>query len=159
MIKNTILYFQFIDKMVLIFVNKSRGKNDYFFEWSYCLIWLWRPRTTSNYTRKLDSQDILRNGSPDKLWFGTLEWRTGGGRQAGPGKGNTYVFRHSDITLRSDGNWSLSNEGAQWWANYRVFRKIVFFHNSLQPLPRLHRCKRPSKLSTQCECTVIPLRW
>ena len=24
--------------------------------------------------------------------------------------------------------------------------KIVFFHNSLQPLPRLHRCKRPSKL-------------
>ena len=31
---------------------------------------------------------------------------------------------------------------------YRVFRKnCVFFHNSLQPLPRLHRCKRPSKLS------------
>ena len=27
--------------------------------------------------------------------------------------------------------------------------KIVFVHNSLQPLPRLHRCKRPSKLSTQ----------
>ena len=26
--------------------------------------------------------------------------------------------------------------------------KIVFFHNSLQPLPRLHCCKRPSKLST-----------
>ena len=33
-------------------------------------------------------------------------------------------------------------------------RKYVFFHNSLQPLPRLHYCKRPSKLSTQCECTV-----
>ena len=29
--------------------------------------------------------------------------------------------------------------------------KFVFL-NSLQPLPRLHRCKRPSKLSTQCEC-------
>ena len=34
--------------------------------------------------------------------------------------------------------------------------KIVFFHNSLQPLPR---CKRPSKLSTQCECTVTPIGW
>ena len=37
--------------------------------------------------------------------------------------------------------------------------KIVFFHNSLQPFPRLHRCKRPSKLSTQCECTVTPIGW
>ena len=37
--------------------------------------------------------------------------------------------------------------------------KIVVFlqFNSLQPLPRLHRCKRPSKLSTQCECTVTPI--
>ena len=32
--------------------------------------------------------------------------------------------------------------------------KIVFFQNSLQPSPRLHSCKRPSKLSTQC--TVTP---
>ena len=30
---------------------------------------------------------------------------------------------------------------------------MCFFHDSLQPLPRLHRCKRP-KLLTQCECTV-----
>ena len=30
---------------------------------------------------------------------------------------------------------------------HRVFRKNCVFHNSLQPLPRLHRCKRPSKLS------------
>ena len=37
--------------------------------------------------------------------------------------------------------------------------KIVFFHNSLQPLPLLHRCKKPSKLSTQCECTVTPIGW
>ena len=37
--------------------------------------------------------------------------------------------------------------------------KIVFFLNSLQPLPRLHCCKRPSKLSTQCECTVTPIGW
>ena len=37
--------------------------------------------------------------------------------------------------------------------------KIVFFYNSLQPLPRLHRCKRPSKLSTQWECTVTPIGW
>ena len=35
--------------------------------------------------------------------------------------------------------------------------KIVFFHNSLQPLPRLHRCKKPSKLSTLCECTVASI--
>ena len=25
--------------------------------------------------------------------------------------------------------------------------KIVFFHNPLQPLPHLHRCKRPSKIN------------
>ena len=43
---------------------------------------------------------------------------------------------------------------------YRVFRKNCgFFYNSLQPLPRLHRCKRPSKLSTQSECTVAPIGW
>ena len=42
---------------------------------------------------------------------------------------------------------------------YRVFRKnCVFFHNSLQPIPRLHCC-RPSKLSTQCDCTVTPIGW
>ena len=32
---------------------------------------------------------------------------------------------------------------------------MCFFHNSLQPLPRPHCCKRPSKLSTQSECTVV----
>ena len=40
-----------------------------------------------------------------------------------------------------------------------VQEKLCFFHNSLQSLPRLHRCKRPSKLSTQCECTVPPIGW
>ena len=35
---------------------------------------------------------------------------------------------------------SLNIQGAQ--------EKLYFFHNSLQPLPRLHRFKRPSKLST-----------
>ena len=35
---------------------------------------------------------------------------------------------------------------------YRVFMKNCVFHNSLQPLPRLHRFKRPSKLSTKCKC-------
>ena len=29
-----------------------------------------------------------------------------------------------------------------------VQEKLCFFHNSLQPLPRLHRCQTPSKLST-----------
>ena len=43
---------------------------------------------------------------------------------------------------------------------YRVFRKNCFvFKNSLQPLPTLHGCKRPSKHSTQCECTVTPIGW
>ena len=32
-------------------------------------------------------------------------------------------------------------------AMYRVFRNNVLVHNSLHPLPRLHRCKRPSKHS------------
>ena len=41
---------------------------------------------------------------------------------------------------------------------YRVFRKSCdFFHNSMQSLPLLHHCKRPSKLSKQCECTVTPI--
>ena len=31
--------------------------------------------------------------------------------------------------------------------SYRVFKeKLYFFHISLQPLPRLHRCKRPSTI-------------
>ena len=45
-------------------------------------------------------------------------------------------------------------------ALYRVFRKnCVFFHISLQPLPRLYHCKRLTKLPTQCECTVTPIGW
>ena len=38
-----------------------------------------------------------------------------------------------------------------------VREKLCFFHNLLQTLLRLYRCKRPSKLSTQCECTVTPI--
>ena len=37
--------------------------------------------------------------------------------------------------------------------------KLCFLHDSMQPLPRLHCCKRSSKLSTQCECTVTPIGW
>ena len=37
--------------------------------------------------------------------------------------------------------------------------KIVFFSQFMQPLPRLYRCKRPSKLLTQCKCTVTPNGW
>ena len=32
---------------------------------------------------------------------------------------------------------------------------LYFFHNSLQPIPRLRRCKS----STECECIVIPIGW
>ena len=50
------------------------------------------------------------------------------------------------------GNVAISSTGCSG--------KNVFFHNSLQPLPRLHRCcMRPTKLSTQCECTVTPIGW
>ena len=62
-----------------------------------------------------------------------------------------YVKFHS-LGIRKSGKWFLQP--------IFMFRKnCVFFHNSLQPLPRLHRCKRPSKLSIQCECTVIPDGW
>ena len=37
--------------------------------------------------------------------------------------------------------------------------KNVFFHSSLQPLSRLHRCESPPKLSKPCECTVTPIGW
>ena len=40
-----------------------------------------------------------------------------------------------------------------------IQEKLCFFHNSLQPLPRLHRFERLSKLSTQSECTVTPIGW
>ena len=41
-----------------------------------------------------------------------------------------------------------------------VQEKLCFCHNSLQPLPRpRRRCKRPTKLSTPCECTVTPIGW
>ena len=47
-----------------------------------------------------------------------------------------------------------------FFKNYRVFRKnCVFFTIHCNPPPRLHRWKRPSKLSTQCECTVTPNGW
>ena len=35
-----------------------------------------------------------------------------------------------------------------------VQEKLCFFTSHI---PRLHHCKRPSKLSTQCECTVTPI--
>ena len=40
-----------------------------------------------------------------------------------------------------------------------VQEKLCFFTIHCNPVPRLHRCKRPSKLSTQCECTVTPIGW
>ena len=40
-----------------------------------------------------------------------------------------------------------------------IQEKLCFFHNSLQPLPRLHLCKGTSKLSRQCECTVTLIGW
>ena len=54
------------------------------------------------------------------------------------GFGNNMIFLDRPVRTRCSG-------------------KNVFFHNSPQPLPRLHRCKRPSKPSMQCECTVTPI--
>ena len=44
-------------------------------------------------------------------------------------------------------------------STYRMFRKnCVFFTIHCNPsLTYIARCKRPSKLSTQCECTVTPI--
>ena len=50
---------------------------------------------------------------------------------------------------------SLIDSVPCWERDTGCSGKIVSFYNSLQPLPRLHRCKRVSKLSTQCECTII----
>ena len=41
---------------------------------------------------------------------------------------------------------------------YRVFRKNCVF-SQFTASPPLYRCKRPSKLSTQCECSVTPIGW
>ena len=55
-------------------------------------------------------------------------------------------------------SWKLTPIFVYNFLTRRVFRKKCFFLlNSLQPLSRLHRCKRPSKLSTQCEGTVTPI--
>ena len=59
--------------------------------------------------------------------------------------GHIYIYMHTDIYINVRGTGCSG--------------KIVFFHTSLQPLPRLHRCKRLSKLSTQWECTVTPIGW
>jgi len=39
----------------------------------------------------------------------------------------------------------------------RVVSTLIKF--TATPPSRLHRCKRPSKLSTLCKCTVIPIGW
>ena len=59
----------------------------------------------------------------------------------------------------------------QNWKKNHILRKNTIFnehpvyacsiftvplYHSLEPL---HRCKRPSNLSTQCECTVTPIGW
>ena len=41
----------------------------------------------------------------------------------------------------------------------RMFGKNCVFLQFTATPPRLHRCQRPSKLSTQCECTVNPPGW
>ena len=48
-----------------------------------------------------------------------------------------------------------------WFGMLRVVQGVqdFFFHHSHQPLPRIHRCQRPLKLSTQCECTVTTIGW
>ena len=63
---------------------------------------------------------------------------------------NSVIFCNNRIS----GFFIYPGLGSTWRSG-----KIVFFHNSLQPLPRQHRCKRLSKLSAQCECTVTPIGW
>ena len=51
----------------------------------------------------------------------------------------------------------VSKMGLSWTC--RVFRKISVFSQftATPPSPTSRRCKRPSKLWTQCECTVTPI--
>ena len=74
-------------------------------------------------------------------------------KKKGNGTGKIVVYSYSLPEIPWLTYWFIEVTGCSG--------KIVFFHNSLQPLPRLHRCKRPSntKLSTQCECTVTPIGW
>ena len=41
----------------------------------------------------------------------------------------------------------------------QAVQEKLLFHNSLQPLPRLHRCKRPSKLSLDAMRVYIHSYW
>ena len=56
-------------------------------------------------------------------------------------------------TIMRIGRYSTSRKIAPTFLVQGVQEKFV------QPLPRLHRCKRPTKLSTLCECTVTPIGW
>ena len=67
-----------------------------------------------------------------------------------------YFFLYDASTT---GEWAYIDNLLVPFYQKQGVQEIAFFHNSLQPLPRLHCCKRPLKLSTQCECTVTPIGW
>ena len=74
---------------------------------------------------------------------------------------SALYIRHTNINtdMRTGGHSNMLQRSFQnsFGKHTGCSGKIFFFHNSLQPLPRLHRCKRPTKLSTQFECTVTPI--
>ena len=55
---------------------------------------------------------------------------------------------HVDFRTTLENAISLSSRMALQFRLYRLLGKIVFFHSSLQPLPRLHRCKSSERNSS-----------
>ena len=67
---------------------------------------------------------------------------------------------HQFIITRTNNNTISSGKDkviSQIILQQGVQEKLCFFHNSLQQFARRHPCKRPSKLSTQCKCTLTPI--
>ena len=81
------------------------------------------------------------------------------GRSVGLSAGLSVQALVSSIWSHQTLPWTLIAELTKENCVTGCSGKIVFFYNSMQPHPRLHRCKRPSKLSTYCERTVTPNGW
>ena len=74
-------------------------------------------------------------------------------------KSSNVVIASNLTTFKIEGTLGDTSKKVAVLGGTGFSGKIVFFHNSLQSLPRIHRCKRPSKLSTQCENAVTPIGW
>ena len=72
----------------------------------------------------------------------------------------SYLVSHNTFPLSYYITYELFGHGIWDTTKYRVFIKYCVFSQFTATHPsRLDRCKRPSKLSTLCKCTVIPIGW